>query len=101
MKTLRNLAVAALLTLAAVVVNNQSVQALPYMDCFQAHQQCSIVPGGYFYVWEPLCTSDPDWEYYDVVYYWGQCHRDSDNAFWGAKFYCQPFEPSGLPVSCS
>lgn len=99
MKTLRNLAVATILAIAAGIINSQSMEAHQMMDCFQAQQQCAIVPGGYYAVFDEGCSADVDYDDEYTVWYWGKCVKDP-NQTWGSSFYCQPFSPNGTPIWC-
>lgn len=100
MKTIRNFAVAALLTFAAVVMNQQSAYAYDPADACQGpnpESQCSTVSGGHAYmtgysecVWSsyaegPVWRSDFECRLGDDVYSTGNCFE---------------YFPSGNPQYC-
>ena len=95
MKIFRNLAVTALLALAAVVINTQSAQAIP-IGCTQARQQCAIVPGGEVMFDGAYCGENENG--YVIVHLY-HCHRDPNDDWGGGECWedggsfpeqCQP-----------
>lgn len=103
MKTLRNLAVAALLTFAAVVIHQQSAYAYDPTDACQGpspYQQCAIVPGGYPHFVESECQYNNYEELWQVRTTY-VCRRDDPPppAQWG-NGSCWEYFPNGSPVTC-
>lgn len=106
MKTIRNLATAALLTLAAVVINQQSAYAYDPANACQGYygtsnpqQQCAIVPGGYPAISEPDACVWSSYAEGPVLQSTFVCRKDAPPSEWGGGV-CFNYYPSGNPMYC-